>query len=359
MINVTKTYLPPLEEYQAYLEKIWASGWVTNHGPHVLDLEAQLKSYLGVKYLRFVNNGTIALQLCLKSEQLNGEVITTPFSYVATTSSIKWEGCTPVFADIESGCLTLDPQKIEKLITSKTQAILATHVYGIPCDVEGIQKIADKHNLKVIYDAAHCFGTRYKGKSVLEYGDLSTLSFHATKLFHTVEGGAVVSRTAEKDHQISYLMNFGHQGPEAFQGVGINAKASELNAAMGLCLLPRVSNFIQKRKALSELYDSLLVNSKTKLIRPSIREGTDYNYSYYPIIFRSEEELLRVKTALNAKEIFPRRYFYPSLSSLPYVDHYSTPISNDISSRIMCLPLYVELANAEVEMIASIVLESL
>lgn len=358
MINVTKTFLPPRAEYDAFLDEIWKSYWVTNHGPLVRRLESEIKQSLGVDCFQYVNNGTIAIQIAIKALKLKGEIITTPFSYVATTSSIVWEGCTPVFADIESDSLTIDPVQIEKRITDKTSAILATHVYGNPCDVEAIEKIATQHDLKVIYDAAHCFGVNYKGRSILNYGDVSTLSFHATKLFHTIEGGGVVASTKELNHLVSYMANFGHNGPEDFYGVGINAKTSEFHAAMGLCLIDRVPGFIARRSELSLRYDELLIGDQSRLRRPKLRPQTEYNFSYYPIIFESESSLLRCREALLKNEINPRRYFYPSLSTLNYVRSFETPVCDDISKRILCLPLYVELAVADVERISKIILNN-
>ncbi|QIX62516.1 DegT/DnrJ/EryC1/StrS family aminotransferase [Hymenobacter sp. BT18] len=358
MINVTRTYLPPLEEYTKYLEGIWERVYLTNAGPLVVELEQRLRDYLGVKHFFFVNNGTIALQIALKALEIEeGEVLTTPFSYVATTSSIVWEGSEPVFVDIHPETLCLDPAKIEAAITPRTRAIMATHVYGNPCDVEAIEAIAQRHQLKVIYDAAHAFGTLYKGTSVLNYGDVSTLSFHATKLFHTGEGGAIVTNDDDIAHRIAYMRNFGHNGPEAFWGVGVNGKSSELHAAMGLCVLPKVPELIAKRKALAELYDSLL--DGTVCVRPALQPHTTYNYSYHPILLPSEEVLLKVRDALNAQEITPRRYFYPSLNTLNYVRPQAAPVSEDVSTRVLCLPLYYDLEFDQVRLIASIINQAL
>ncbi len=351
-IPVTKSFLPPFEEYASYLSEIWASDILTNNGPLVKELETRLKEYLGVKNLFFVTNGTIALQIAARALDLSGEVITTPFSYVATTSSIVWEGCTPVYVDIDPRTLCIDAGLIEAAITPRTTAILPTHVYGIPCDVERIQSIASKHGLKVIYDAAHAFGVSYGGRSLAAYGDAATLSFHATKLFHTVEGGAVVTEDDEVAHRISYMRNFGHNGQEAFWGLGINGKNSEFHAAMGLCNLQHVSDIIAARKQVTAWYDELLTG--TLLTRPLLPEGTEYNYAYYPVLFPSEEALLRARDALNARQIFPRRYFYPSLETLPYLDSRSMPLSEGISARVLCLPLYPELTYEEVCMITTI-----
>lgn len=355
MINVTKSFLPPIEKYQGYLQGIWERAHLTNNGPLLIELEQKLKEYFAAKHFIFLNNGTSALQIAIKGFALKGEIITTPFSYVATTSSIVWENCEPVFADIDEKTLTIDAGQIEKLITPKTSAILATHVYGIPCAIEAIHKIAAKHGLKVIYDAAHAFGVNYKGKPLTSYGDVSTLSFHATKLFHTIEGGALITQDENAAHRFSYLRNFGHKGSEDFWGMGINAKNSEFHAAMGLCVLPYVDEIIKKRRALSELYDEQLIRQKLPVIRPSIPTGTDYNYAYYPVIFESEKVLLSVRDALNAEFIYPRRYFYPSLSTLNYVKKYKVPVSEDISRRVLCLPLYYELEPDQVKRISEIV----
>lgn len=355
MINVTKSNLPPFDEYVEYLRGIWDRNYITNFGPLSLELEKKLKEEFQSSYLFFLCNGTIALQIAIKALDLKGEIITTPFSYVATTSTIAWESCTPVFADIEENTLTINPAEIEKKITDKTSAIMATHVYGNPCDVDSIEKIAQKYNLKVIYDAAHCFGVKYKGKSLVNYGDVSTLSFHATKIFNTVEGGAVITQNPDIAKKLAYLRNFGHKTPDVdFWGIGINGKNSELHAAMGLCNLPRVKESIKKRKTLSSFYDEMLLEN-TPLKKIQIRDGTEYNFAYYPIIFPSEKILLEVKNKLNENSIFPRRYFYPSLNTLNYVDKAEVPISEDISKRILCLPFYDDLSYDDIELISDII----
>jgi dTDP-4-amino-4,6-dideoxygalactose transaminase len=355
MINVTKTYLPPIEEYFHLLNGVWDRVHLTNNGPLALELEKQLKDYLGVKHLFFVSNGTIALQIAIKALDLKGEIITTPFSYVATTSSIVWENCIPKFVDIEPDSFTIDADAIEEAINENTSAILATHVFGIPCNVKKIKEIADKHNLKVIYDAAHSFGVNYEGSSVFNYGDISTASFHATKLFHTVEGGAIVTNDDDLAHKISYMKSFGHKGQESFWGVGINGKNSEVHAAMGLCLLPKMTEIIEERKRLTEYFDKLLAPLMPKIYRPAIPAQTVYNYAYYPVVFESEEKLLQVRDSLNASFIYPRRYFYPSLNTLNYITDQQAPVSENISSRILCLPLFNGLMEREVEQITTII----
>lgn len=360
MINVTKSFLPPIEEYKNLLNGIWERAHLTNHGPLVNELEQKLKKYLQVPHFYFLNNGTIAIQIAIKALELSGEIITTPFSYVATTSSIVWENCEPVFVDIDSTNLTIDATKIESAITSKTSAILATHVYGIPCNVELIEAIAQKHNLKVIYDAAHAFGVAYKGKGLLNYGDVSTLSFHATKLFHTVEGGGVTATNADVAHRLSYHRNFGHKTPESFYGVGINGKNSEFHAAMGLCVFPYMDKIIDDRKKISEAYDSLLFAKNNGLSKPKVDEHTTYNYAYYPILFKDELQLLKVKDALATQQIFARRYFNPSLNTLEYLSKkFNCPVSESASQRVLCLPLYVGLEMENVEKISSIILQNI
>ncbi|WP_412560007.1 DegT/DnrJ/EryC1/StrS family aminotransferase [Winogradskyella sp. MIT101101] len=354
MITVTKPFFPPIEDYQKYIVKIWENQWLTNRGNLVVELEDKLKSYLGINNVIVMTNGTLPLHIALSALAKGGEVITTPFSYVATTSSIVWEKCTPIFVDIHPEYLTIDETKIEAAITPRTTTILATHVYGNPCNVEIIEEIAKKHNLKVIYDAAHCFGVTYKGTSVFNYGDVSTCSFHATKLFHTAEGGAVFSQDEELHNQMFFGHNFGHNGPHEYFGIGTNAKISELQSAMGLSVLPYMSDILDSRRRICELYDSFFDNENfTKL---KIREETKWNYCYYPLIFKSEKKLLQTQQVLNENNIFPRRYFYPSLANLPYVEQKSLTITDDISSRILCLPLYYDLTLEDVEVISKLIL---
>lgn len=353
MINVTKSYLPPLDEYVKYLEKIWASGWLTNHGIMVQELEARLKEYLGVPYLHYVSNGTIAIQIALRALEIQGEVITTPFSYVATTNSILWEHCQPVFVDIDANTFCIDPKKIEAAITDRTQAILAVHVYGFPSDVDAIGIIAQKHNLKVVYDAAHAFGCKLDGSSLLNYGDISTLSFHATKLFHTVEGGAIIAQTSEMADMLNKIKSFGHLGDDYYT-LGVNGKNSEFHAAMGLCVLPNVLDLVQKRRAICEMYNAEL--NGTGITFANIPENYEYNYAYYPVLFRDQAQLLVVKQELNLNQINPRRYFYPSLNKLPFLQtKQDCPVSEDISSRVLCLPLFDSLEEKDVLRISSLI----
>jgi dTDP-4-amino-4,6-dideoxygalactose transaminase len=355
MIPITKPFLPPIEDFIYHINSIWEREWLTNQGPVLSELEMKLKEYLKVNHLLFLSNGTIAIQLAIKALGLKGEIITTPYSYVATTSSIVWEGLTPVFVDIDSDTLNINPDEIEKSITSNTCAILATHVFGNPCDVEKIDKIAKKYNLKVIYDAAHAFGVKVGGKSIFEYGDISTTSFHATKLFHTVEGGAVITKEPELLRKIALMKGFGHTSPTTFEGVGINGKNSEFHAAMGLCNLKYIDQILAKRKEQVEYYNFIFskANVKTQLIFPNC----EYNYSYYPVILDTEEITLKAIRELEGNYIYPRRYFYPSLNTLSYLANTaSCPISEKIALGSLCLPLYYNLHRNEPDLIGRILL---
>jgi len=356
MIPVTEPFLPPRKEYRERIDRIWNRNWLTNDGPLVNELELELKKRLDLDHLLFVSNGTVALQFAIQALGLEGEVITTPFSYVATTSSIVWEGCTPIFVDIGPDTLNIDPGKIEPAITEDTSAILATHCFGNPCDIDAIRTIADAHDLKVVYDAAHCFGTTYQDNCVFEYGDISTTSFHATKLFHTVEGGAVITSDPELLKRVAYMRNFGHDGPGQFNGVGINGKNSEMHAAMGLCNLEYIDAILEKRAKQCVYYDELLEGLNVR--RPEPIAGSKVNHAYYPILFESHEAMKTSKEALEVREISSRRYFHPSLSSLDYVPETETPVSDDVTERILCLPLFHELTREEQEMIARLLLRT-
>ncbi|MDR1595873.1 MAG: DegT/DnrJ/EryC1/StrS family aminotransferase [Puniceicoccales bacterium] len=351
-IFVTKSFLPKLSEYEKYIKEIWQRGVLTNQGPCVQELEQKMHEFLGVENFHYLTNGTIALQLALNALGItDGEIITTPFSYVATISSILWERCRPVFVDIEPNNFTIDADKIEARITSDTKAIMAVHVFGYPCDVEKIATIAAEHNLKVIYDGAHAFGAKYKGKSLLDHGDISTCSFHATKLFHTIEGGACIVKDKSVSDKLELARRFGHNYDDHRQ-LGINAKASEFHAAMGLANFPYISEIIASRKRASYTYDITLGDC---VGRPTLVAEHEYNYAYYPVVFKNEEELKRVLSALAEHQIYPRRYFYPSLNTIKYVNGEKCPMSEDISSRIACLPLFVGLENKTIEEIAGII----
>lgn len=340
MIPVTKPFSPPIEEYQKLLEGIWERNWFTNNGPLVKQLEIELNSYLGTSHFSFVNNGTVALQIAIKALGLTKKIITTPFSYVATSSSIVWEGCTPVFVDIDPFTLNIDPIKIEQAIDMDTQAILATHCFGNPCDIDAIDIIAKKYNLKVIYDAAHCFGTKYRDKSVFCYGDISTVSFHATKLFHTIEGGGIFTNDATVKNSIDLKRNFGHTGPESFLDPGINGKNSEFHAAMGLANFKYVDKILFERRQQWDNYRGAFTWNEVDFYTQRTQSHSAPNGSYFPLIFPTETKLLRVKQHLEDNGIFARRYFYPSLNKLNYTDNQKMEISESVSSRILCLPMF-------------------
>lgn len=356
MIHVTKPFLPPRDEYQRYVDEIWKRNWLTNDGPLLNELELRIKDYLGVNHFLFINNGTIALQIAIRALDLRGEIITTPFSFVATTSSIVWENCQPVFVDIDRNTMNIDHTLIEAAINKNTVAILATHVYGNPCEITAIEEIAAKHNLKVIYDAAHCFGVKYKGKSVFSYGDISITSFHATKLFHTVEGGGIFASTPDLTKRSARLRSFGFATYETFDGIGTNGKNSEFHSAMGLCNLKYIDEILRKRKEIYDTYNGFLDGLRAQ--RPVITAGTEYNHSYYPLVFESEEVMLKMKQALEDNKVGTRRYFYPVLSSLDYVKPYPTPVADDISPRVLCMPVYHDLSKEEIQMICRILLRT-
>lgn len=352
MIPVTKTFLPPQEEYQELLRGVWNTQLLTNRGALLLQLESELKSYLGADHFVVMNNGTVPIQIAIHLLADGGDVITTPFSYVATTTAILWQKCNPVFVDVEPDYLTIDPDLIEAAITPATRAILATHVFGNACDVERIGQIARKHGIYVIYDAAHCFGVKYRGQSIFNYGDISTCSFHATKIFHTAEGGAAFCRDQEMYDRIYFSHNFGHLTPTTFKAVGINGKISELQAAMGLAVLKYMDTILDERKKLVGTYHDLLRPASVKFIQ--LREGLEWNYSYYPVLFADEAALLSVMSSLETMGVYPRRYFYPSLNQLPYLTASThTPVSESAASRILCLPLFVGLKEDDQMLIAS------
>lgn len=341
MINVTKTYLPDISKYMKYVKNIYDSGWITNNGALVRELERRLEEYLDVKHVVLISNGTLALQIAYKLLGLSGKVITTPFSFVATTSSLVWEGLEPVFSDIDAHTLNLNPEHIEEKVDEQVSAIVATHVFGNGCDVEAIDTIAKSHGLSVIYDAAHAFGVQYKGKSILKYGDLSVLSFHATKIFHTIEGGALIIEDDACYHRAKEMINFGIVSAEQITRLGINGKMNEFSAAMGLCILDEMDYILNKRKSAYNYYHQGLDGY---VQYPTYNNHCNHNYCYFPIILESEEQVLKVMTALTDIQVAPRRYFYPSLNQLDYVKSQKMPISNDISKRILCLPFYSSLS---------------
>jgi dTDP-4-amino-4,6-dideoxygalactose transaminase len=346
LIPVTKAYLPNKENYKSYVDEIFDSGWLTNNGPLLQKLEQRLAEYLGVKNLILVANGSLALQLAYKALDLKGEVITTPFSFVATTSTLAWEGLKPVFADINVDTFNLDPNNVEPLINKNTSAIVPVHVFGNPCEVEVIKTIADKHKLRVIYDAAHAFGIKYKGQSVLNYGDVSTVSFHATKLFHTIEGGSVITQDDELAKKIRLLINFGITSPATIGSVGTNAKMNESEAAMGLCILDEIENIKQQRSEIWQEYAQKLPG----LVKfQQWNTHSKNNHAYAPVLFESEVQLLKVEAKLKENQILPRRYFYPSLDTLDYLQNNQTClVSRDIASRVLCLPIYPGMEHVDI-----------
>jgi dTDP-4-amino-4,6-dideoxygalactose transaminase len=345
MVNVTKTYLPNKEKYKKYVDEIYDSGQITNNGALLQELEKRLAEHLGVKYLICVANGSLALQVAYKALDLKGEVITTPFSFAATAGTLAWEGLKPVFADIDVKSYNLNPDNIESLITDQTSAIVPVHVFGNPCEVEQIQEIADKHNLKVIYDAAHAFGSKYKGKSVLNYGDISTISFHATKLFHTIEGGAIITNDDELAKKIRLLINFGILSPTVIDSVGTNAKMNEFEAAMGLCVLDEIE-IIKKQRA--EIWKNYQTNLLGLVTFQKWNKHGQNNCAYVPVLFENEAQLLKAEVNLKENNIVARRYFYPSLDTLDYLQSKQVcKHSKDIASRILCLPIYPGLLRDE------------
>lgn len=339
MINVTKSYLPNQDKYFNYIRKIYQSSHLTNNGPLLKELEIRLKEYLGVKNLILVSNGTIALNITYLALGLSGEAITTPFSFVATTSSLCLNSIKPIFSDIDNRTFNLSVEQLEANITENTQAIVPVHVFGNACEVEMIERVAKKYNLKVVYDAAHAFGVSYQGQSILNFGDVSTLSFHATKLFHTIEGGAIVTQDNELDAHMRQLINFGIQNEISIPHLGTNAKMNEFEAAMGLCVLDEIDVILEQRKEIYDYYtQSLKDDFELQLMNPDCQ----HNYSYFPIVCETEEKLLAIKNRLNYFGIYPRRYFYPSLDKLAFLDVVGSDCryAQSISSRILCLPLY-------------------
>lgn len=367
MIPVTKTYAPAIEKYTKYLEGIWERRWFTNHGPLVLEFEEGLRKMLGVKHLFFVTNGTIALQIAIKALNLKGNVITSPFSYVATTSSLVWEGCSPEFVDIDPKSFNLSPVLLEKKCKEQNiSAIMAVHVYANPCDVKEIDRIAKFNNLKVIYDAAHAFNVKLEGQSILNFGDISTLSFHSTKVFHTIEGGAIITNDDSLAHKISFLRNFGHNGKEAFWGLGVNGKCSEFQAAMGLCMLDDYFQLETLRSKVHLRYEEAfsIAFESGELQRPVWHDNASRNYGYYPVVFQNEQMLLKIQKAMEINNIFPRRYFYPSLLTLPYITESERrvaecPIAAGLSPRILCLPVYPDLESSDQDRVIKIINENL
>lgn len=354
-IHVTQPSLPPLDEYVKILEGVWERGILTHNGPLVQQLEKDLIDYLNVKKLVAVTNGTIAIQLAIRALNLEGEIITSPFTWIATVSAIKWEKCRPVFADVQPDTFNIDPQKIEEKITDKTSAILPVHVFSNPCDVEAIQKIADKYKLKVIYDAAHAMCVYYKGKSLLECGDISATSFHATKIFQSGEGGACITNDQQLFERLRRLRFFGHNEKKDIVDEGINGKMTEVHAALGLASLKWLDDVLRDRREKYELYMQRL--GKSSFIKFQKFPAESYNYSYMPVLFEDENQLLAVVKKLNEHDIYPRRYFYPALNTVKAVSEYENfPVAEDLASRILCLPLFYTLKKKDIEYICSLII---
>lgn len=361
-IYVTQPYMPPLEEFIPYLEKIWESKCLTNNGPFHQQLEQALCEHLGVKHLALFANGTLALITALQSLRINGEVITTPYSFVATAHSLLWNGIKPVFVDIDPVTLNLDPDKIEAAITPQTTAIMPVHCYGHPCDVERIQKIADNYNLKVIYDAAHAFGVQQQDGSILNHGDLSILSFHATKVFNTFEGGAIICHDAKTKQRIDHLKNFGFVDETTVVASGINGKMSEINAAFGLLQLKGINTALQQRKAIDARYRSALQGVKGVVCLPDKGESVS-NYAYFPVLVQPDYPLSRdaLYQKLKSKNIHTRRYFYPLISDfpmyrgMPSAAHANLPVARKVAEQVICLPIYPALDMAAVDEISALV----
>ncbi len=346
MIPVVKPYLPNREKLNKYIDGIYERAWLTNNGPLVQELTARLEEYLGVENLLLVANGTLALQIAYRALGVSGndqgeqaEAITTPFTFIATASSLKWDGVQPVFADIDPDTWCINPENIEQVITSKTRAIVPVHVFGNACDVEAINEIASRHGLKVIYDASHAFAVNYKGESLLKHGDAATLSFHATKLFHTGEGGAIIFKRKEDLERAKKMINFGITGPESIEELGVNAKMNELQAAMGLCVLDEIEGNLKSRAVVWGRYQQALENEFQLQVGP---EGLGYNYAYFPVLLESENQVIKVQRLMNENGIQVRRYFLPSLNSVDFLcaDDRLHDNSKSVASRILCLPMY-------------------
>lgn len=355
MINVTSTFLPNKNEYYSKIDELWENKWVTNNGKFVIQLESEIKQYLNINNFLLCNNGTIVLQMAIKALGLKGKIITTPFSYVATLNSILWENIEPVFVDINENDCCINVDLIESKLDADVTGILATHVYGLPCNIYAIDTLATKNNLKVIYDGAHAFGVKIDEKSLLSFGDIATCSFHATKIFHTIEGGGLFTSSKELYNKLYLYRQFGHVYDD-YQSVGINAKISEFHAAMGLCVLPEIDNIISYRHKVFEMYDNMLSNLDVRM--PSTNLNVNKNYAYYPIIFSSETQLLKTKKNLEDNNIFTRRYFYPSLNTLKFVNYQNCPVSESISKRVLCLPIYYDISFEEVNRICKIIEKS-
>jgi dTDP-4-amino-4,6-dideoxygalactose transaminase len=364
-IYLTQPYLPPLEDFMPYLEKIWKSKWLTNNGDFHKQFEKELADYLGVKHISLFTNGTLAIITALQALKITGEVITTPFSFVATTHSLWWNNIKPVFVDIEPDTFNLDPEKIEAAITPQTTAILPVHVYGNPCNVNRIQEIADIYGLKVIYDACHAFGVKLNNESILNFGDMSILSFHATKVFTTFEGGAIVCKDEATKKRIDYLKNFGFAGETTVVAPGINAKMNEFQAALGILQLKHVDKAIERRKEVANYYREKLQKIEGIRFLNDI-EGVKHSYSYFPILIDEEKfgfSRDEIYSELKKNNIMVRRYFYPLISQFPTYKGLDSakpenlPVAEDVTKKILCLPIYPGFASNTIKMIIDIILD--
>jgi dTDP-4-amino-4,6-dideoxygalactose transaminase len=359
-IYVTQPFLPPIDEYVEILSRAWNKKWLTNDGELHQEFEEKLGSYLGVRYISLFNNATIALLIAQKAMDFKGDIITTPFSFIATAHSIKWNGLDPVFVDTDNQAGNLDSDKVEEAITEKTGGILAVHNYGIPGDVEGMKRVAEKYSLPLIYDAAPCLGVNYKGKTIVEYGDLSVLSFHATKVFTTFEGGAIISRSAEMKEKIDYLKNFAIKNKEMIVGLGINGKMNEAEAAMGLLQLKYLDQNIIKREKIFQIYKENLkeINNVRAL---DIPDNIEYNYAYFPLFFKEGlNKREKVYNDLYKNNIYCRKYWYPLISSYDTYkndDKMDLSTSEELSNSVLCLPIYPDLNDQNIDRIVDILIE--
>jgi dTDP-4-amino-4,6-dideoxygalactose transaminase len=342
LIPNTKTVMPPMDNYARLIHDVWNSRIVTNNGPMLISLENELAERFSVKHAMLISNGTLALQLSIRALNLKGNILTTPFTYIATLNSILWENCSPIFCDIDENTFCINPETVTEAIgNNDISGILLTNVFGNPGSIDNLVKVAKDNNLKIIFDSSHCFDVKFDNNSVFNYGNISTLSLHATKIFQTGEGGAVFTNDDLIASRIKLLRNFGHTGTNDFSTLGINAKMSELHAALGLANLPYISNHINARKNIVENYENQLNHSYRF---QKFEKKVQRNYSYFPIIVRSETRLLEIKDVMEANRIECRRYFYPSLNTLKFIEKgRNMPVSEDISSRILCLPLYPEM----------------
>lgn len=361
-IEVTQPFMPPLEEFEPLLTQIWENKWLTNNGPFHQQLEGQLRDYLGVENISLISNGTLALIIALQALRITGDVITTPFSFVATTHALHWNGIRPIFVDIDPETFNLDPSRIEAAITPSTTAILPVHVYGVPCAMDRIQQIADTYGLKVLYDAAHAFGVRAAKSSIYDTGDISILSFHATKVFSTFEGGAIIANGPKLKQRVDFLKNFGFADEVTVVGPGINAKMSEIHAAFGLVQLQHIGSMLQARRSIAARYRALLADVKGLRI-PEIPAHVEHNGAYFPILVEDSFPLSRdeLYARLRSADVYARRYFYPLISEfptyrgLPSAVRGNLPVAHRVSHQVLCLPIHPNLSHSDQDRIAEIV----